>query len=158
MKVKLVPIRSRNGKQTIVLEQLPVVFGRDPDAGIYLDDSWVSRRHCEIDEIDGALIVRDLQSRNGTFVNGCRITEEELAPGDKLTIGIVSYEVQYRRSRVRLWTNGKRQAAHPEKSRGPIAFLQRFSRHADAEQVAGEMESAPANAPGDKVPASGVEH
>jgi pSer/pThr/pTyr-binding forkhead associated (FHA) protein len=84
------------------LDRLPVVIGRSPDSRIQLDDSWVSRRHCEIDELDGELVIRDLGSRHGTFVNGCRVTEAALMPGDKLTVGIASFRVSYRCSRTKL--------------------------------------------------------
>ena len=117
MKAKLVAVRSRGAKQTLVLEELPVVVGREPDADICLEDSWVSRQHCQFGESDGSLTVRDLDSRNGTFVNGCRVSDTELAPGDVLTIGTASFQVQYRRGRVKPAVNGGRR---------PLPFLQRF--------------------------------
>jgi len=62
-----------------------------------LDDLWASHVHCEISESNGTLVVRDLESRNGTLVNGETITEAILMPGDVLTIGITCFEVQYKR-------------------------------------------------------------
>ena len=58
----------------------------------------MSRVHCEISEIDGILLVRDLDSHNGTLVNGEHIKEAHLLPGDRLTVGLTSFEVQYERS------------------------------------------------------------
>ena len=51
------------------------VFGRDPEVDISIDDDSVSRQHCELCWMDGAWVVRDLGSTNGTRVNGSSIGE-----------------------------------------------------------------------------------
>ena len=51
----------------------------------------------EIDEIAGTLVVRDLGSTHGTFVNGLEVTEAHLMPGDKLTIGLSNFLTQYKK-------------------------------------------------------------
>jgi pSer/pThr/pTyr-binding forkhead associated (FHA) protein len=76
------------------LARLPVVIGRGPDAGIFLDDHTVSRWHCRIDQIDGTFVVCDLGSVHGTFVNGTRINESPLMPGDVLGVGVLSFVLQ----------------------------------------------------------------
>ena len=55
----------------------------------------VSRQHCELFEANGQLMVRDLGSLNGTFVNNQRITESPLPPGELLTIGTVTFRAMY---------------------------------------------------------------
>ncbi len=82
----------------ISLDKLPAVFGRNPDSDVRLGDRWTSRRHCEISEINGTLVVRDLDSCNGTLVNGQHITEAHLMPGDRLTVGLTSFDVRYKRN------------------------------------------------------------
>ena len=57
-------------ERDILLEQLPVVLGRGPDAGIRLQDRWASQIHCEISERNGMLFFRDLGSRHGSLING----------------------------------------------------------------------------------------
>jgi pSer/pThr/pTyr-binding forkhead associated (FHA) protein len=94
-------------RREIVMDRLPVIVGRSVDADVHLSDHCVSRRHCLIDGIEGTLVVRDLGSRNGTFVNGLGITEASMAPGDKLTIGRTSYVVDYRRSNTKSPTPAK---------------------------------------------------
>jgi pSer/pThr/pTyr-binding forkhead associated (FHA) protein len=47
----------------------------------------VSRLHCEIHQINGRLVVLDLESRHGTFVNGYRVPFAHLMPGDILRLG-----------------------------------------------------------------------
>ena len=71
----------------MALDRLPAIVGRDPDCDIRLRDPSVSRIHCEIDQINGRLVVLDLESRHGTFVNGCKVAFAHLMPGDKLLLG-----------------------------------------------------------------------
>ena len=68
--------------------------GRHDDCVIRIRSSQVSRRHCEIFEADDRLVVRDLGSSNGTFVNGLRVLgQQPLKPGDVITIGGVALRV-----------------------------------------------------------------
>ena len=62
--------------------------GRHPESDIFLDDITVSRRHAEIArDASGRMIVRDVGSLNGTYVNRERIEEHVLAAGDEVQIG-----------------------------------------------------------------------
>lgn len=97
MKVKLIGLDPGAARQKIVLDRLPAVLGRSPAADRAVGDRWVSRIHCEISQLEGTLVVRDLESSNGTLVNGRRVDEALLLPGDRLTVGITSFEVRYRR-------------------------------------------------------------
>jgi len=77
------------------------VLGRDETADIVLDDPGVSRLHCELRVTsDGPRLIatiRDLQSTNGTFVEGNRITSEHLEDGNRLTVGRTSIVYRARR-------------------------------------------------------------
>lgn len=65
-------------------------IGRATGANFILDASLVSRVHCRVTVLPGGeLEVRDLDSTNGTFVNGQRISVAQLAPGDRLQVGRV---------------------------------------------------------------------
>lgn len=113
MQIELTEVDSSTDQRKIVLDSLPVMIGQDPEAGIRLDDQWVSRHHCEISATKDALVVRDLGSMLGTFVNGLNVTTAHLMPGDKLTVGITSFLVDYeRRARTRR-ARPARQDAHP---------------------------------------------
>ncbi|GAB48796.1 FhaA domain-containing protein, partial [Mobilicoccus pelagius] len=74
------------------------IVGRDPSADITLDDTGVSRRHCEIRVThDGPHLlasIRDLGSTNGTYLNGERLTTARLAEGDRITLGRTSLVVR----------------------------------------------------------------
>lgn len=67
--------------------RLPITIGRSPDNKIRIPVGEVSRNHCELLEDDDELIVRDLKSSNGTYVNKERVKSRELLPGDLLCIG-----------------------------------------------------------------------
>ena len=97
MEVELTAVDSSTENRRIVLNRLPVMIGQGPDAGIHLDDHLVSRHHCEINVNKGTLVVRDLGSMLGTFVNGLNVTTALLMPGDKLTVGVTSFLVDYER-------------------------------------------------------------
>ena len=76
--------------------RLPSTVGRGRDCSIMLRHPLVSRQHCEIFEAGGALLVRDLGSLNGTFVNNQRIEgDAPLHPGQLLTIGTVTFRAMY---------------------------------------------------------------
>lgn len=65
-----------------------MVIGRDPRCHLPLDSPLVSRQHARIDPgPQGSYIVTDLQSKNGTFINGRRVTRAALRPGDRIRIG-----------------------------------------------------------------------
>jgi diguanylate cyclase (GGDEF)-like protein len=64
-----------------------VTIGRSPDATIRIVDDEISRVHARLVNDRGRVSVRDLQSTNGTFVNGEKVTERLLEDGDKLQFG-----------------------------------------------------------------------
>lgn|SRR5688572_20568622 len=62
--------------------------GRATGADFIVDAALVSRVHCRLTALpDGQLEVRDLESTNGTFVNGQRVEEARLSDGDRLQVG-----------------------------------------------------------------------
>jgi len=74
---------------------LPAVLGRAEDVKIRIPLASVSRRHCELlEDDDDELVVRDLNSSNGIYVNGERVKKRELVPGDLLAIGPVVFVIR----------------------------------------------------------------
>lgn len=80
--------RMRKGTRIVVPWGSPLLAGRSGDAGLQLDDTFVSGHHARFTFTAEGLVVEDLGSTNGTFVNGGEITGPTLlAPGDQVTIG-----------------------------------------------------------------------
>ncbi len=72
---------------SIPLLEPEISIGREPSNQVSLLDASVSRRHCLISHEAGQFRIRDLQSRNSTFVNGVPVTERVLASGDEIKVG-----------------------------------------------------------------------
>lgn len=68
-------------------------IGRSAGAEFVLAAPLVSRLHCQLSATDRALQVKDLDSTNGTFVNGRRITFAKLLEGDRLKVGRVELRI-----------------------------------------------------------------
>ncbi len=77
----------------IPLKGPTMTIGRDPQCDLHLDNRALSRRHAQIEKRGAAIWVRDLESQNGTFVNGARIADPQaLNGGDRIEVG--RYEVR----------------------------------------------------------------
>ena len=71
-------------------------IGRRPENEVAIDNLAVSGLHAKIDVIGNVFIFTDLQSKNGSFINGQMITTHKLQPGDVITIGKHTLEFAYR--------------------------------------------------------------
>ena len=69
------------------LEDELITIGRHTNAGIFLDDVTVSRRHAQVERVGDRYTVKDVGSLNGTYVNRERIDSAELREGDEVQIG-----------------------------------------------------------------------
>lgn len=69
------------------IEAPSTTVGRSPEADLRLDDSSLSQEHAVFEYADGALRIRDLNSTNGTVVNGSEVTVAELKHGDRIELG-----------------------------------------------------------------------
>jgi transcriptional regulator with GAF, ATPase, and Fis domain len=76
---------------TIPLSEGEVTIGREASNGIAVVDPSVSRKHCLLSGQDGRFLVRDLDSRNGTLVNGTAVEEQGLQHGDEIAAGDSSF-------------------------------------------------------------------
>ena len=70
--------------------------GGDEKDNIRVADPWISHSHCALFQQDNALVVRDLDSKNGIFLHGVRIREAQVLPGDCITLGRTEITVRYR--------------------------------------------------------------
>jgi len=75
-------------REARVLAGERVLVGRSRECDIRIDDPNVSRRHCELRRQDGGWVIVDLNSTNGVKVNGRRVDQAHLSPGDEITLGL----------------------------------------------------------------------
>jgi pSer/pThr/pTyr-binding forkhead associated (FHA) protein len=96
MDVRLVIEKGRTPVRAIHLSHPETLIGRRRGVSLRIPSAEVSREHCRILMQDGYLTVEDLDSVNGTYVNGVAITNREvLRPGDRLQIGPIRFVVEY---------------------------------------------------------------
>jgi len=69
------------------------VIGRAKGAGVLIKDTTLSRQHAKITRIANSLVIEDLSSRNGTFVNGEQVTRQTLELGDEIRVGGVVCQI-----------------------------------------------------------------
>ncbi len=94
MSSTLIVLNSNGKKQCVNLKQGVNTIGRRPECDVRIPMMLVSREHCRIIEQDDKIVVEDLGSSNGTFINSKRIMEGVVEAGDKLSIGPVTFMVQ----------------------------------------------------------------
>lgn len=69
-------------------------IGRDPGCDICLALDYLSRKHVSLEPHNGRLFIEDLNSSNGTYVNGSKVQKTELKPGDKIKLDVLTFEVR----------------------------------------------------------------
>ncbi len=79
--------RNRGARFDLPPNAAAVSIGREAGNMIQLDDHEISRRHAEIRRVGDALVVGDLKSSNGTWVNDVRVDRAELGSGDRVRVG-----------------------------------------------------------------------
>jgi predicted component of type VI protein secretion system len=94
MDAKLVVAKGKTSVREIPLEGISTIIGRRNDCSLRIPSPLVSRQHCELTQAGSRLIVKDLGSSNGTFVNGSKIKQKELKAGDTLGVGPITFIVQ----------------------------------------------------------------
>ena len=88
----LIQISGRETGLQFNLSGRTVKIGRDPQCDIQVDDPHVSRQHAEVvSKSKTDILIRDLGSTNGIFVNGKRVKEQQLLDGDKVLVGTRLY-------------------------------------------------------------------
>jgi hypothetical protein len=71
---------------------LPCTIGRK-ECDVILDDRLISRRHAELKLVGNKLVIVDLASKNGTKVNNCTVTTQQLIPNDLISIGPINLKI-----------------------------------------------------------------
>ncbi len=91
MNTPAVSLLSSDGKRFDLVSDHPTRIGRGSDNDLVVPDKSVSRHHALITIKDGRCLVRDLESANGTFLAGRRISDAQLAHGDQVRFGDIEF-------------------------------------------------------------------
>ena len=94
MHINLVLFKKDGTQKPFPLPSNITVLGRRHDCDLCVPLTLVSRRHCKVSKDDNAVKIRDLNSRNGTFLNGKRIKETAVTAGDYISIGSLTFLLQ----------------------------------------------------------------
>src|SRR5262249_17069846 len=90
----LTDLQSEKAGESIAVTRLPCRLGRHSECDCRFDDPLISRHHCELFLVGDDVWVRDLRSRNGTWVNGKRLCyPHKLEDQDRLDVGQKSFRV-----------------------------------------------------------------
>ena len=96
-------------------------FGRGSSCDLKIASSSISKEHAQFHVTDDKLIVADLKSRNGTFVNGVRVQHRQLKPGDKIAFHDVIFDVLSMRNVQALKPGATEQASYQGVAQQPSA-------------------------------------
>jgi len=94
MDVKLVLVKDNGKHKSFPLSEGATILGRRHDCDLRIPLLSVSRRHCQFNLQNGNIKLRDLQSSNGTLVNGKVVDETEVKAGDTIKIGPLTFLLQ----------------------------------------------------------------
>lgn len=89
-------IEPRNTYIRLRVSVRPSIIGRSRDVDLPLNDGQISRRHCTVMAADTGVVIEDLDSRNGTWLNGQSIRHAIVTPQDRLQLGCFQLKVEYR--------------------------------------------------------------
>jgi len=87
LRPRLLCIAGPSKGETVFLNEQQFIIGRDRTNPLFIPDLMLSRRHCSISKEPQGSVIRDLESRNGVFVNSTPIQERLLRHGDRIEIG-----------------------------------------------------------------------
>ncbi len=84
----------QNPEQKFKIAQISCMIGRNPTCTISIPDTSISRQHCLLQITNEGLHVKDLNTVNGTKINGTVTKEGYISVGDKLTVGHLRFTVE----------------------------------------------------------------
>jgi predicted component of type VI protein secretion system len=111
MQVKLHLVKGNPQGKQVEVPLGTLTIGRAEDSDLIIASTRVSRHHCEIINEENRVRVRDKGSGNGTLVNGERVAELVLNPGDEVQIGPLTFAVEIDGNRERIGAPAAKPAA-----------------------------------------------
>ncbi|WP_431276654.1 FHA domain-containing protein [Variovorax ureilyticus] len=90
---RLIVLQKNGSARQVSITTTPFVIGRSDASDLVLDNQLVSRSHAVFETVGATMMIRDLHSHNGTYVNGERRESAALVNGDEIKIG--SYQIRF---------------------------------------------------------------
>lgn len=156
MEVRLTVVAGKTNKKAIALTP-PTKIGRSRDADLTIPHPMISRRHCELFEADGLLMVRDTGSLNGTMIAGRRIKEAPLPPQAEFSVGPITFRAEYEyegdlsKVPAPVWAEEEKTTPSTAAAAGPSvkskAVLEAVTEDEPAEAAAAVVKAKPAANP-----------
>jgi len=134
--VKLILKLKETQIEEFALEKDQIIIGRAKENDIVIDNIAVSRKHAQITRKEGLYYIRDLNSSNGTFLNGAQIDASDHALSEGAMIGIAKFEIQVKGLSKSAPPPPK--AATPEDAEGTMIFDPARRKPAAEPQAASE--------------------
>ncbi|MDD5064344.1 MAG: FHA domain-containing protein [Phycisphaerae bacterium] len=94
MDVNLVLLKKNSSHKLFPLPSSVTTIGRRHSCDLCIPLMSVSKKHCQLNHDEGILKIRDLDSRNGTYLNGKRVDEAVIQAGDSIKIGPLIFVLQ----------------------------------------------------------------
>ncbi len=154
MEVRLVVEKGKTPKTSYRLQSGQTVIGRRQDCDLRIVSSEVSRRHCVLTINGNHVEVEDLDSVNGTFLNGSRVAGRKIVrPNDRLDVGPVRFVVKYEMSKEtlhRLEPTVEAQSLQEELEELPLAEIEDLDEDFVLAEVEEDDEDLPLAQPDDE--------
>lgn len=94
MDINLVLLKKNGPHKVFALPSGVTLIGRRSNCDLHVPITSVSRKHCQLNQHQGMLKIRDLGSRNGTYLNSKRVEEAEVKAGDYIRVGPLTFALQ----------------------------------------------------------------
>lgn len=110
-------------KLFLAAEQAEFTIGRTPECDLTIEEYVISRTHAKILRHEGTFVLEDLTSKNGSFVNGQRMTQQVLHDGDRIALGTIVCLFRHPREIDMAAVSAELKQRHPPAPQGPAAPL-----------------------------------
>jgi pSer/pThr/pTyr-binding forkhead associated (FHA) protein len=143
MEVNLVLIKDNGSQKVLPLPSPVTVIGRRHECDLCIPLASVSRRHCQLGFKDGLVKIRDLNSRNGTLLNGKMIDDASAKRGDLIEVGPLKFVLQIdgEPSQVTLPELTSEKPAEQEKAGQAASATTENDQFANFEDIAKSLEN-----------------
>src|SRR5205085_5266713 len=146
MEQPFISLQSDNGPQRVPIADKPLTIGRHPDNLLVITDTQASRFHAVIGKSKEGYVVKDLDSRNGTRLNGQPVKAAKLNPGDVVALGTT--EIQFITGNSAKASGGK--PPQPPQRKQP-AVVEEQAAHGDDPPDLSALEQVGAASPEDQL-------